>query len=240
MEIYNAGNRVMNTYIYRAPSGWVMIDTGYEHSLESVKRRLNRCGIAIEDIRYVFLTHAHDDHAGFLNELLSKYTDVRVIVSDKAIPVLLKGQNSFAGGCSGRLSLAFCRLMTITGMGEHRFPAIEEKHLGRLIEISPENRDDLETLLGGKILVTQGHTADSVSLKIGNIIFCGDAVMNGVPSINRVTIWIENKADYFNSWDILLAESAEKLYPAHGKPFDSGELRKYKSCASGVRLYTLH
>ena len=39
MVIYNVGNRVMNTYIYHAPEGYVMIDTGYEHSLKNVERR---------------------------------------------------------------------------------------------------------------------------------------------------------------------------------------------------------
>ena len=41
MEIYNAGNRVMNTYIYRALQGYIMIDTGYEHSLKRVEKRAN-------------------------------------------------------------------------------------------------------------------------------------------------------------------------------------------------------
>jgi len=28
MEIYNTGNRVMNTWLYPTEDGWVMIDTG--------------------------------------------------------------------------------------------------------------------------------------------------------------------------------------------------------------------
>lgn len=116
MEIYNAGNRVMNTYVYRTPSGCIMIDTGYEHSFRAVERKLSRQGIGFSDIRYVFLTHAHDDHAGFLNELLSKYAHIKVIMSNKAMPVLLRGQNSFSGGCSGLAALAFCRLMGLAGI----------------------------------------------------------------------------------------------------------------------------
>ena len=42
-----------------------------------------------------FLTHAHDDHAGFLNELMNKYPDIKVIVNPASIPVLRKGQNGF-------------------------------------------------------------------------------------------------------------------------------------------------
>jgi len=39
MDVYNAGNRVMNTYIYGVLDGYIMIDTGYEHSLKNVEKR---------------------------------------------------------------------------------------------------------------------------------------------------------------------------------------------------------
>ncbi len=239
VRIYNAGSRVMNTYVYRAPAGWVMVDTGYERSLAAVARRLQKQGVALSDVSYVFLTHAHDDHAGFLNELLSKYPQIRVIASDKAIPVLLRGQNSFSGGCGGFGAFAFCRFMGLLGRGKHLFPAIDRRHLDRFLEISPQNQEDLEKLLGGKILTTPGHTADSISLKVDDIIFCGDAAMNGVPSSKRVTIWIEDKAEFQRSWDVLLAERAKLIYPAHGKPFDPRDLEKYRGRIPKIRLYPL-
>ena len=202
MDIYNVGNRVMNTYIYHALEGYIMIDTGYEHSLKSVEKRANKQGITLSEIKYVFLTHAHDDHAGFLNELLSKYSGIKVIISDRAMPTLIKGQNSFVGGCSGVAAFAFCKFMGLIGKGKHLFPAIDEQNMDRFIEISPQNLADVENLLQGKILFTPGHTSDSISLKIGNIIFCGDAAMNGLPSFKRITIWIEDKNAFQNSWNI--------------------------------------
>lgn len=38
MKIYNVGSRIMNTYIYPIESGYVMIDTGYEHSFKNVRK----------------------------------------------------------------------------------------------------------------------------------------------------------------------------------------------------------
>ena len=70
MRIINVGNIIMNTYVYSCSNGYIMIDTGYEHSLKDVETKLNRSGIKLSEIKYVFLTHAHDDHAGLLNELL--------------------------------------------------------------------------------------------------------------------------------------------------------------------------
>lgn len=239
MDIYNVGSRVMNTYIYQAAEGYVMIDTGYEHSLKNVERRASKQGIPLSGVKYVFLTHAHDDHAGFLNELLSKYPDVKVIISSQAMPVLLQGQNPFSGGCSGPAALLFCKLMGLIGNGKHLFPPIAERNMDRLIKITPQNLTNIEAALQGKILFTPGHTSDSISLKIGNKIFCGDAAMNGMPSLKRITIWIEDKNAFQNSWNALIDENADWIYPAHGKPFRREDLKKYINHISGIKLYKL-
>lgn len=239
MKIYNVGNRIMNTYIYSIIDGYVMVDTGYEHSLKSVTRKLNKLDIPLSEIKYVFLTHAHDDHAGFLKELLTTYPNIKVIINSKSIPILAKGQNPFTGGCSSLLALTFCKLMKLFGKGQHIFPAIDQTYTHRLIKILPENKSELEDLLQGKILFTPGHTSDSMSLKIDNIIFCGDAAMNGLPSQKRITIWIEDKGDFQNSWEVLIAEKAKIIYPAHGKPFEVRDLEKYIGYICKRKLYKL-
>lgn len=239
MVIYNVGNRVMNTYIYHAVEGWVMIDTGYEHSLKSVEKRAHSHGIALSEVKYVFLTHAHDDHAGFLNELLWKYPDIKVIIHSQAMPTLLRGQNSFVGGCSSLMALVFCKFMGLIGKEKHLFPAIERQNTDKFIEILPQNLANIENILEGKVLLTPGHTSDSISLKIGNKIFCGDAAMNGIPSLRRVTIWIEDKDAFQNSWNILIDEKVDWIYPSHGKPFKRENLEKYVNRIPKIRLYAL-
>ena len=42
MEIRNAGNRIMNTWLYPIEGSWVMIDTGYENSYASVLKKLQK------------------------------------------------------------------------------------------------------------------------------------------------------------------------------------------------------
>ena len=240
MNILNVGNIIMNTYVYPCSGGYIMVDTGYAHSLKAVEAKLNKKGIKLSDIKYVFLTHAHDDHAGFLNELLGKNTALKVIMSDRSMPTLKQGQNSFEGGCSTKLAWVFCKLMGLVGKAEHRFPAIDDKYNGRFVEITETNKDALEKFLQGKILFTPGHTADSISLIADNVIFCGDAAMNGFPSIKRLIIWIGDIADFEKSWDVLLSQNADAIYPAHGKPFSTADLAKYKKHISGLRLYKLN
>ena len=239
MNIFNAGNIIMNTYVYPCEKGYIMVDTGYEHSLKDVETKLNQKNIKLADIKYIFLTHAHDDHAGFLNELLGINKELKVIMSDKAIPTLKRGQNSFEGGCSTLLAWVFCKFMGLVGKAEHRFPPIDDKYNDRFIEITERNKAELETILQGEILFTPGHTADSISLKVDDLIFCGDAAMNDFPSIRRLIIWIENKVEFEKSWETLIASDASMIYPAHGKPFHKNELGKYKKYISKIQLREL-
>lgn len=115
MIIYNVGNRVINNYVYKTAAGYIMIDMGYEGGLAGVEKKLNQHQIELSDLNYLFLTHAHDDHAGFLNELLGKVPHLKVMMSAKARPTLKKGQHSFEGGCSGYLAWFFCKAMGLVG-----------------------------------------------------------------------------------------------------------------------------
>ena len=239
MTILNAGNRIMNTYVYKAPAGFVMIDTGYEHSMKHVERKLRSHALSFSDIKYVFLTHAHDDHAGFLNELMNQYPDIQVIINPASIPVLRKGQNGFDGGCSSLTAYVFCRMMSLWGKGKHLFPRIDERNIERMIKIDDRNKKQLEALLGGRILYTPGHTDDSISLKIGEHVFCGDAAMNGFPSSHRITIWVGDTSDYEASWQKLIDEDISTVIPAHGKPFPVEDLQKNKGFVSQIQLRAL-
>ena len=239
MEIRNAGNRIMNTWLYPIEDGFVMIDTGYENSYASVLKKMQKMGITPEKVRYLFLTHAHDDHAGFLEEWMTKHPQTQVIAHEKAIAGLRKGQNRFDGGCSTMLAFLFCQLMVLLGNGDHRYPRLSEEHLAKIITLSEENQAQVEATLNGKILFTPGHTEDSVSLLVDGNLFCGDAAMDGIPSTHKITIWVEDKVAFEKSWDVVLASGAKKIYPAHGNPFCLCALRKNKKLIAGLHLRPL-
>ena len=239
MEIINAGNRIMNTWLYPIADGWVMIDTGYENSYASVVKKLQKLRINPEEVRYLFLTHAHDDHAGFLEEWMSKYPHTQVIAHEKAIDGLRRGQNSFDGGCSTMLAFLFCQLMALLGNGDHRYPKLNVEHQNNITILNPDNQAQVECALNGKVFYTPGHTEDSISLLVNGNLFCGDAAMNGLPSSHKITIWVEDKVAFKKSWDEMMASGAKKIYPAHGSPFCPCELRKNKKFIAGLRLRPL-
>lgn len=235
-SIYNLGNRIVNNFLVQTDKGYILIDTGYENGFARFRRKLQKLKIQPSEIKFIFLTHAHDDHAGFLNKVL-EITNAKVILHPKAIERLKRGQNSFEGGCSNRLAYLFCLLLTLFGKGEHKFPPIKDEYLNRLIPIDSHEFRDLNLPI--QIIETPGHTADHISLFKDNILFCGDATMNGFPSIKRNIIWIENLRDYKTSWKKIIALNPGKIYPSHGKPFDVSDMKKYLKFIDGIRLIKL-
>lgn len=236
----NAGNRIVNNWIYPIKDGYVVIDTGYENGFKKFKKNISKLHIKLDDIRYVFLTHAHDDHAGFLNQFLSETTDARIIMSDKSPEVLYRGQNSFLGGCTSRMALLFCQLMKLFGKGSHRFPPMEHCYEKRCFFVSNANRKEIEMKLGGRIIDTPGHTADSISLLLDDgALFCGDAAMNGFPSIHKITIWAEDKAAFAETWKTIIDVKPKMIYPGHGNPFQYNELRSNLPYVQKMKLFPL-
>ena len=236
MTVFDFGTLVVHTYLVSSESGWILIDTGYAGGFPRFRKRLEKQGIRPEEIRYVFLTHAHDDHAGFLNEVLEA-SDAEVILHPKAVEGLKRGQNSFEGGCSSRLARLSCRVLALAGHGDHRYPPIREEYLERLVPVGSERFRTLDFPF--EVMETPGHTADHIALMAEGILFCGDAAMNGVPSLRRTTIWIEDLQQYRQSWEKILARDPEMLYPAHGSPFRPDDLRKYLPSLEKVSLYRL-
>ena len=219
----NVGSFVINNWIYKIDSGYVLIDTGYEEGFLSLKMKLAKHNISIEQIRYIFLTHAHDDHAGYLNNILSECSQIKVIMHETALDGLYRGQNSFVGGCSTRLALMFCNILKLIGKGDHRFPPLKKEFENRCIRVTDANRNEIGTLLNGKIISTFGHTADSISLLLNDgSFFCGDAAMNGFPSTHRITL------------------APKKIYPSHGKPFPYADLVKNIDAVSKIKLRPLN
>lgn len=237
IQVINIGGRIVNSYILLTEKGCVVIDTGYEHSFKNFSRKLSENGLSFSEINYIFLTHAHDDHAGFLGELLSA-TKAPVILHYEAVKRLLAGRNPIIGGCSTRLAWLFCRGMALAGKGKHEFPPVDVT--GRAIIIDGHSQPLKEVGIPTEIIMLPGHTSDSIGLLLEDgRLFCGDAAMNNFPSIARHIIWIEDLESYIKSWDLMMASKANTICPSHGKPFPVSDLHLFRNYMVGKRLYSL-
>lgn len=234
MDIINIGNFAVNNYLVHTQKGWIAIDTGYAGSFERYCKQLKERSISLTDIKYIILTHAHDDHAGFLSELL-KSTQAQLILHDKAPGRLLTGHNQWIGGCSGLFAKVFVEGMRLVGKAKHEFPAIDVRNSATVWDGSSQPL--LDDGIPIKLLYLPGHTVDSIGLLLDTgELFCGDAAMNGFPSNKRNIIWIENLDDYSRSWDRMIDANAQMIYPSHGKPFPASDLKQFRKYHNNICL----
>lgn len=239
IKVINIGDRVVNNYILVTSFGLVVIDTGYTGGFDRFARRLSKSGFSLNEIAFIVLTHAHDDHAGYLGELLSA-TKAPVILHPEAVDRLKEGHNRFIGGCSTRLAQIFCKSMALAGKGKHQFPAVYVSVSGRVMIVNGQTQPLKAAGIPAEIMLLPGHTSDSIGLKLEDgRLFCGDAAMNGFPCLARHTIWIEDAESFGRSWDQMLNSGAKTIFPSHGKPFPLDDLRRYRHFMNGKKLLPL-
>ena len=225
MEIINVGNFMVNNYIIKTSKGYIVVDTGYAGNFNRFCKKLKEHGISLEEIKFIFITHAHDDHVGFLNELI-RNTDAKLIMHAESPERLLVGHNNYDGGYPNLLAKSFFGIMSLLGKGKHEFTVVKVDNDTLLW--NGESQFFKEMGIELEIISLPGHTGDLIGLLTNDgILLCGDASMNGFPSIKRNIIWIENLEDYKKSWNKMIESSAREIYPSHGAPFPMKDLIKY-------------
>lgn len=232
IKFCNIGGAIVNNYLLETPEGIIAIDTGYPGGLENFKSRFEKHW-PLSRLKYIFLTHHHDDHAGFLGDLL-KITDAAVVLHPLAEKPLEAGKSNEPAG-AGYSSVPGALFGKVKK--DFSFPPVKVGE--RAIFVDCKKEQIFENMgLPVRILFLPGHTSDSIGLFLQETgeLFCGDAAMNTLISPARHTIWIEDTAEFGRSWDKMLALDPMKIYPSHGKPFSPKDLLRYRHFMRGRKL----
>lgn len=229
IRIHNIGGYISKNYLLETPRGWIAIDTGYPGGeAQFLKRLTGLC--SPNELKYIFLTHAHDDHAGFLAALL-KQIPAKVVLHPAGLPSLEAGRSAEPPG-SGYAT----RVGALFGLVKKSF-TFPPVYLGdRAILVRDGTGQFFEEMgLPLRIVFLPGHTADSIGLFLPGTgaLFCGDAAMNAIISLARHTIWIDNVTEFQRSWDKMIALNPTRIYPTHGTPFAPKDLQKYRHFMDG-------
>lgn len=78
-NLYFVGTEGASTHIVDTGEGLIMFDSGYQESLYLVIHHMNMLGLDIRDVKYIFHTHGHIDHAG-ATAALKKITDAKAAI----------------------------------------------------------------------------------------------------------------------------------------------------------------
>lgn len=203
----------------------MLIDVYYPGYYAKFVKKLSRIGVAVSEIRYVLLTHHHDDHVGFTSELV-RNTGCRVIAHRNALSPLEQGESEDAGGelINRRLKVVFSFYMLVHK--EFKFPPVRLTE--RDIVIEGDNDEFLKGIgIDGVILHTPGHTSDSISVLLSDgSAFVGDAAMNFLrwTGVGNRPIYIEDIETVYESWRKLRHLGAQIIYPSHGHCFSATKL----------------
>jgi len=111
IKIHNIGNYMLRNYLLETTQGWIALDSGYAGGFEAYKKRLAKL-TPLDQVKYVFLTHSHNDHAGFLAELLTK-SGAHFVAHENSLPRLASGVNVMPDGTgfTSRMGVAMHGMM---------------------------------------------------------------------------------------------------------------------------------
>ena len=213
--VLNLGTIYMNAYLVEISNGWFLVDTGYSFDYKHFIRAAKRKGIALSSIRYVVLTHAHADHAGFSKRILAD-TGATLVCLPAERDRLLSGVNNkdvyISRKCThwiNRISAATKRLQT--------FPPVD-------IAGAADAEAQPLAAEGITFFVLHGHTDNDLCFRVEDKLFVGDICMNGIGAAGHSPLWIEDPAALVESWKALITMDGTFLYVGHGKPFPKNDL----------------
>lgn len=211
-------------YLLPCTGGHLLIDTDYSRYYQLFERKLLDLGIALSDIKYLLLTHHHDDHAGFAAQLV-RSAGCRVIAHRDAVGPLSRGKSEGTDHAVNRR----CRITLALYTLRHRdydFPPLTLT--GKDMVIEGDDGSLLQEIgVNGTILHTPGHTRDSISVVLSDRgAFVGDAAMNFLwwTGMGHRPIVVEDINVVYESWQRLREHGARVIYPSHGRPFSATEL----------------
>lgn len=205
MRIFRHVNTILssNTYILSRDEndGVYIVDPG---DTQPIFDWLN---IHNKSVLGVFLTHTHFDHIYGLNDLLDKFPNIKIFIYSTMVEGLF----------STKLN---------TSLYHEKPYVLNENYIKNMRILEKHNNLLLWKEYDVIILYTPGHTDDSISIKMTNYLFSGDALIPGIKSSYRKKIknleLIKSSIQYiYNSF-----QNNILLFPGHGKEFILGESKE--------------
>lgn len=221
-----------NAWLLPCTGGYFLIDTGYPEDYDRFVAGLELAGISIDEIRYLFITHAHDEHAGFAARLKEE-TGCTLIIPRQSLEDLASGRFDWQGVSVNVFVEAAGRLYNIVKRRDFSFEPVIPADDDIILD---ETKTDIPRSWGvaGTFLYTPGHSSDSWSLIMDDGRgFLGDAAMNYLNGLGagRRPIFMEDRRTVYDSLERIKKAGVRMILSGHGSPFLAEALPIYKNTA---------
>jgi glyoxylase-like metal-dependent hydrolase (beta-lactamase superfamily II) len=230
-----------NVFLVPIKDGYVLIDNAYEKEYDLFLDYLRDKNISIKDIKYILLTHHHDDHVGFLNQIVAENKNVRIVLAKETAKLLRKGKNNLENGggiVNSTIYTLFRIKQILTPSWNLTFPpyVIRENDI-----VIVKDYFDLSGILGIDLVAihTPGHSSDSTTFIYNEkIAFCGDLASNFLnwAGAKYLTLFNEDINIVYESWKKLIDIKIVTIATAHGKSFHIKNLENsiFKNSQSNI------
>ena len=167
-NIYTVSKSGTNFYLIKEHDQFLMVDCGTPNNGDKIKKTLLKNNINPFKIKYLFLTHAHYDHAG--NAAYFQENFKTKIIVGKGDLDMIKNH--------GKDSL-LCSTNSIAKIGKLFIK--NTKYASFIPDIIITNPFNLNSLnFTGTIIPLAGHTKGSLILKTGATVFVGDLIRGNI------------------------------------------------------------
>ncbi len=212
-QFFNIGGKTYSCYCITYKDKAVMIDAGPLVERETIEKNMQKDFLF--DMDAIFLTHAHGDTAGNA-EYFSMLFNCPVYCMKESIETLKKGAYKRPSK-----NHPYIKKAGPAGNIVPKLPAFMPFEPCRNLEVLTKKA--AEEYLGKDVmlLMTPGHSEDSISLKIGDTAFIGDAAQYNKRVL--APVFVDNEAQLGRTWETLLQLSCKQYLCAHGRAFSAQE-----------------
>jgi glyoxylase-like metal-dependent hydrolase (beta-lactamase superfamily II) len=161
-------------YVVKSGEGVALIEVGPVSTYEKILSALEDIELALEDVRFIFLTHIHLDHAGALGNLIRHFPNASVIVHNRGKKHLIDPEGVLWNASKRVLGFVADIYGKPESVPEDRIIPVGKRMGFNLCKISFE------------IILTPGHASHHVCifLEKERVIFSGDAAGIYIPSLD--------------------------------------------------------
>ena len=211
LEFYGAEG-VIASFLAPTDSGFVLLESGPASTLGALEKRAGEAGFSIEDLRAVFLTHVHLDHAGGAG-VLARRTGCRVFAHPAGAEHLVAPERKLLPSAERLYGDLMEPLWgTTVGVPEEQLTTVGD---GERVHI-----DGLEV----RGWHTPGHAVHHVAWQVGEAVATGDVAGVRFPGATHVLPPMPPPDIDVEAWrgslDLLRRIEAQLLLLTHFGPFD--------------------